>query len=227
MGRPSIGKTAMTSTERSRRRRAGLATKLATKPAEPATKPNATKLDAVATKLNAVVSAAKDAEIAQLKARVRELEVRLRAVAGSRHAESRGVVVDTKLKKLIRRLDSPENDNEAAAALRKLASELQARERGFEKLADLTTQWDQEDAVVRPPKPKPVDWPEIESAVKTCTEEKTKVTMSAVLKAVYASVPKECQEELRQHSDRFIHGCLHRLGFRRRGGMTYERSASP
>jgi hypothetical protein len=44
---------------------------------------------------------------------------------------------DTKLMKLIRRLNSPENDHEAVGALRVLAAELQAIGRGFQELADL------------------------------------------------------------------------------------------
>jgi DNA repair exonuclease SbcCD ATPase subunit len=163
----------------------------------------------------------------QLKERLAALE-RERA-AWSRGAASRGAVVgrgeDTKLKKLIRRLDSP-SDNEAAGALRALARELQARGRGFQELGDLTAQWDQEDAVVRPPKPKPVDWTEVENTVKTYTEGKTKVTINTVLKAVYAHMPKEQQAEFRGQSARvnFIDGYLGRLGFRRRGEMTYERT---
>jgi ParB family chromosome partitioning protein len=63
MGRPPIGKVAMTSTERSRRYRAGLTAKpAATKPAEHATKPEPDY---------------RDAEIAQLKAHIIELEAAL------------------------------------------------------------------------------------------------------------------------------------------------------
>ena len=148
MGRPPIGKVAMTNTERSSRYRAGLAaqpaaTKFATKPS--ATKP-ATKL---ATKLSPESEASEDQEIAKLKARMRELEAELAHARSRREAEvgrlgaaadtpkhhlpeSRGAAVkeDTKLMKLIRRLDSPNNDNEAVGAVRELARELQAREIG-------------------------------------------------------------------------------------------------
>jgi hypothetical protein len=143
----------------------------------------------------------------------------------SRRADAKG---DTVLMKLIRRLDSP--DSEAVAALRKLASELQSRGRGFQELADLTARWDQEDAVVRPPKPKPIDWPEVERAVKMYTEGKTKVTINKVTAAVYDHVPalkrSERSEEVRSdYVYGFLVGCLERLGFRRRGEMTYERRA--
>jgi hypothetical protein len=68
MGRPPIGTVAMTSTERSRRRRAALATK----PAEPATKPSAATKPA--TKPSPAPDPAKDREIAELKARIAGLE---------------------------------------------------------------------------------------------------------------------------------------------------------
>ena len=137
----------------------------------------------------------------------------------------------TKLHKLIRRLDSPDNDNEAAMALRALASELQARGRGFKELADLTTQWDQADAAVRPPKLKPIDWSEVESAIKNYTEGKTKVTINKVGNAVNAHVPALHEHRRREggafcvHEHDYMVGCLRRLGFVQRGEMTYERAA--
>jgi hypothetical protein len=238
MGRPPIGKTAMTGAERVQRhrlmKRAELRAALssAPKPKEPA-----------ATKLLPAPDAAKDQEIAKLKARVRELEVEVqrrdrtaaemleavRSAAGEplKHSASRGAAVkeDTELMRLIRRLDSPNDDNEAVGAVRKLASELQARGRGFQQLADLTVQWDQEDAIVRMPKPKPVDWSKVESIVKTYAEGRTKVTYNAVSKAVYAHMPEEQEEKLREHSASFIIGCLRRLGFVARSENTWERTA--
>jgi hypothetical protein len=182
-----------------------------------------------------------------MKARIAELEAKLERERGQRVAErnphvmrlraaaenpkqqrpeSRGAAGkgDSKLMKLIRRLDSPDNDNEAAGALRMLAGELQARGRGFQELADLTAQWDQEDAAARPPKPKPVDWSEVESVIKTYTEGKTKVTVNAVSKPVYAHVRREQEPELREHGVGFIDRCLR--GFVRRGESTYERTAA-
>jgi hypothetical protein len=155
-----------------------------------------------------------------------------------RRPESRRTAVEegkaSLLHKLIRRLDAPENDNEAAIALRALASELQVRGKGFQELADLTTQWDAEDRAVRPPKRKPIDWPEVERAIKTYTEGKTKVTMNKVMRAVYAQVPA-LNLKLDDPSDwgmsvniaQFFHGCLHRLGFKNRPGReTWEREAA-
>src|SRR5262245_35838901 len=67
MGRPPIGKVAMTSTERSRRRRAGLAANsAATKPVEPATKPQG--------KPERDPPGPDPAALAQAKARIIELE---------------------------------------------------------------------------------------------------------------------------------------------------------
>src|SRR5262245_41627533 len=70
MGRPPIGKVAMTSTERSRRYRAGLAAKPApaTKPAEPATKPGPDRRDEKI--------AALERQLAQAHKRIAELERR-------------------------------------------------------------------------------------------------------------------------------------------------------
>jgi hypothetical protein len=137
---------------------------------------------------------------------------------------------DTKLKKLIRRLQSPNNDHEAVAALRALTSELQARGRGFQELSDLTTEWDREDAVLRPPPPPAVDWSAVESVIKTYTEGKKRVTINKVGKALNAHVPVLEQHrrgrggfEFCLHEELYIHCCLQRLGFRKCGEMTYER----
>jgi hypothetical protein len=77
MGRPPIGKVAMTSTERSRRYRAGLSTKpaAATKPAEHATKQEAGPRPAPERDWGAELRQ-REAEITQLKARIAELETK-------------------------------------------------------------------------------------------------------------------------------------------------------
>jgi hypothetical protein len=253
VGRPPIGKIAMTSTERSHRHRLKL------RQEQPDTKPakkwNDDTFAALQDRIRTLEAECArnrkrivelEAELAHqpakspipadaagpFKARIRELEAelaRLRAAKPTR-PESRGDAAtkeDTKLMKLIRRLDSPENDHEAVSALHLLASELQARGRGFQELADLTAQWDQEDAAVRPPKPKPVDWPEVERAVATYAEGKTKVTMNKVIAAVYEQVPalKGQAGDGGVSTARFFAGCLGRLGFTAsRSGMTYERA---
>jgi hypothetical protein len=77
---------------------------------------------------------------------------------------------------------------------------------------------------------RPIDWPEVESAVKAYTEGKIRVTINAVLKAVYARVPaldtRDRHEKLGMHVWRYVIGCLQRLGFRQRGEMTFERAGS-
>jgi len=62
---------------------------------------------------------------------------------------------DTRLKKLIRMLDSS-NEVEVLTAARALVSELQAIGKDLQALANLTVQWEKE-ATQRPIKPKPVD----------------------------------------------------------------------
>jgi uncharacterized coiled-coil protein SlyX len=82
MGRPPIGKVAMTSTERSRRYRAGLATKPATKPApasDPATDARIHELEA---------------ELAQARKRIADLERRGEDRLTRSHREERGRPVE-------------------------------------------------------------------------------------------------------------------------------------
>jgi hypothetical protein len=77
---------------------------------------------------------------------------------------------------------------------------------------------------------RPIDWSEVESAVKTYAEGKTRVTINAVLKAAYARVPaldKQDRDEVpSERIGAFVIGILHRLGFHQRGEMTYERTGS-
>jgi hypothetical protein len=117
---------------------------------------------------------------------------------------------DTRLMKLIRRLDSPENEHEAASALRMLASELQARGRSFQKLADLTAQWDQEDATAQP-KAKPFEWSKIESAVTLYTQDKNKITMNKLLRAIKEMVKETPPDMMVEY--RYITARLRNLGF--------------
>jgi hypothetical protein len=177
---------------------------------------------------------AKDREIASLKARIAELEAAARrsdAIPPFRSFDPLRTPTtgDTRLMKLIRRLDAPENEHEAAGAARMLANELQARGRSFQGLANLTAQWDREDAATRKPKPRPVDWPEVERAIEACVDGKTKVSMNAVFKAIGARVPafgeyREAGFGRTKHS--FVDRCLQRLGFiASRSRLTYERSA--
>jgi hypothetical protein len=248
MGRPPIGKVAMTSTERSRRYRAGLAAKpAATKTAEPATKPKAEpeRDDR---------SAEKDREIAQLKARIAELEseraqrdARIRelepalARAREKHKHSESVLdaslatqathgsgPNAQISKFIRHLGNA-NQAEATTAAQKLVSGLTASESDRHALAELWEKHCEEHARQHPPKPKPIDWSEVERAIKTFAEGKTKVTINKVFTAVHAQVPEF--EQWHGWGDsprkgRFIRDCLSRLGFAAsRSGLTFERAA--
>src|SRR5262245_24511677 len=122
MGRPPIGKVAMTAAERVQRYRIKHAV------GKPVTKRNEID-DSAKDRAIAGLKAcndAKDREIADLKARIAELETAAKvATTDLKHhrGESRRVSEgeDTKLRKIIRRLDSPENEHEAVSALRALA----------------------------------------------------------------------------------------------------------
>jgi hypothetical protein len=124
MGRPPIGKIAMTATERSRRYRAGLATK-----PTPATKPEpiATKPEPVATKPAEAAIAAKDREIAQLKERIAELESQLRSAAqpAGTHALTAteyNVLLKCNSSNVVARLNDPELTQRFDEATRLLTS---------------------------------------------------------------------------------------------------------
>jgi hypothetical protein len=231
MGRPPIGKHAMTDAERQRRHRAQF------RDSKPVTKP-------------AEADKAKDREIASLRARIAELE-REKAQREARDREFVGALAsdrgkhrpseslstrattqdsgsNTQISKFIRHLGNA-NEAEAAAAARKLVSRLAASESDRHALAELWEKHCKEQARQRPPKPKPVDWPEVENAIKTYAEGKTKVNLNRLAKAIYAKVPalNDNLEELRgDQIYGFFIGRLRRLGFVKRGEWTYERTAS-
>jgi hypothetical protein len=235
MGRPPIGKHAMSGAERQRR----YLEKLLGGKSTVSSVTKQTKADE-----------AKDREIAALKARIATLE-RERAqheahdrefVAApprkrekhrpseslSTHTTTQGSGSNTQISKFIRHLGNA-NEAEAAAAARKLVSRLAASESDRHALAELWEKHCNEQARQRPPKPKPVDWPEVGRAIKTYAEGKTKVNLNSLAKAIYAKVPalNDNLEELRgDQIYGFIVGCLRRLGFVKRGEWTYERAAS-
>jgi hypothetical protein len=189
--------------------------------------------------------AARDTRIDALKARVAELESELtreRAKAkpakhdgrahqtaqltGSHRRETgetklrEGSGPNAQISKLIRHLGNA-NEAEAAAAARKLVSKLAESESDRHALAELWEKHCEEQARQRPPKPKPVDWPEVERAIKTYAEGKTKVNLNRLGKALYAQVP--ALKGVEQDPYGFFIRCLRGLGFVRRGEMTYER----
>jgi hypothetical protein len=219
MGRPPIGKVAMTATERSHRFRAKQRAKQpATKPAKPATK----------------LSVADAATIAALKTRNRELEAdvaRLTAELSKQQSlrrESRGITIkhtktgdDARHMMLIRQLGDTTSDR--SKAVKALANELQAIGKDFNDLAEATAPWLKE-AAQRPSKPKPIDWKAVEAAIARFTEGKSKVNTDAVWRAIVADVPA-LKDQDQQHAAHYLFRCLRRLGFTaNRTGQTYARA---
>jgi hypothetical protein len=226
MGRPPIGKVAMTNTERSRRRRAGLATTRAAP--KPATKPDAPKPPEPATKPPGPEIAWFKSRIVELeakeramKARIAELEA-LPAAKPATAAPERVKLGMDDYNKLVRRLHPDAwaylNDETLTDALKEA---FQIHQRLFEPVKE---------AAQRERK-RPVDWREVENALKAYAEGKTKVTMNKLFAAVYAQVPhlKGSEEGGRggENTYSFIARYLMRsLGFTAsRSGLTYERTA--
>jgi hypothetical protein len=222
MGRPPIGKVAMTGAERLRRYHLKRAQAVTAR---------IRALQAEVARLKAEKPQARSATDAEpLKARIAELAAELArerrqrpAEPAHEHTTSRAAPHHTprkidpkdesKLMKRIRRLDSP--DSEVVAAVRALANELKARGRGFQELGDLTAVWDAEDAAQQPKKPKSVDWDAVKSAIDQYVDGKTRVTINLVIRAVDAKVPtyKQQSSELRYQSHGFIIRHLRSLGF--------------
>jgi hypothetical protein len=186
--------------------------------------------------------AAKDARIRELEAalaqahkRIAELE---RRGAGPQLTRShrreadgvfnevgklRGSGPNAQISKFIRHLGNA-NEAEATAAARKLVSGLAASESDRHALAELWENHCKEQARQRPPKPKPIDSPDVERAIKTYAEGKTKVNFNKLAKAVRDQVPA-LKDQHGEHTYHFIVRCLRRLGFVKRGEWTYERTA--
>jgi hypothetical protein len=234
MGRPPIGKVAMTNTERSRRRRAALAASPhATKPTEPATKPYVTEPPAHATKPGPDPRDAEIArltrEVAQAKARIAELEreraERTAVPQAKSPDEARGRPVKRELiGKFIRMIGDP-SENEARLAGERLVGALAASKDTRHALADL---WDQhcEAERKRPTMPQPIDWPKIEATLVAYADGKTKLGMNAVLKAVKAAEPAADRQD--REGNQVIHHhiilVLQRLGFTlSASGLTFHR----
>jgi chromosome segregation ATPase len=184
------------------------------------------------------------AELATKQTRIRELEAEVTRYRQSgaaieqmiaEHRRSGGTAarrsIDAKdestLMKLIRRLDSP--GKEVEAAVRALGNELKARGRGFQELGDLTSAWDAEDAARQPKKLKPIDWDAVKSAVDQYVDGKTKVNIYQIFrKAIWAKVPalNEQRSELGKQAQEFVERHLRSLGFTIRSHSTAERKAA-
>jgi hypothetical protein len=209
MGRPPIGKRAMTSTERSRRYRAGLATK-----------PTATKPSADAN--------------AELKRRIRELEARIRELESEDAGAEKPVPIPSRVHvkpsgpqelrgnvgKMIRMLGSPE-DGVVLAAARALA-----RTKDLHALAQVAEAWEKQQIGQQPvKKPVQINWPIVEEFVGRFTAGKKQLRFGQVLVAVHAEIPAT-----REHQEGtwvYIQGCLQRLGFKpSSSGLTWTLAGS-
>jgi hypothetical protein len=215
MGRPPIGKVAMTGAERTRLYR------LRRGPAKPAPKSDA---HAALKAENAALKAAIEKLKAQgdgnaaLRARIAELEMQLaheRSAQAAAEAEPSkpggNEAMGKRVFKLVLRLDSP-NDNEALLAARKLVRELKAIGSDLRTLAAaLETEWEKQQKA-KPAPPPPIDFSEVEAAVKRYAADRTTVNFNRMWRALKAEVPA-----LDVHRGRnvahYLMGCLRRLGF--------------
>ena len=233
MGRPPIGKTAMTAAERMRRHR------LKHTAAKPAAKPSA---DTAATTIAALrkelatamvriaelekVGAAAAAETIALKAARREAAEAKHSKPGIDDGDQAAAAgpLGKKVFKILLKLDD-DNDHTVLVAARKLVGDLKASGSDLRTLANsLGAEWaKQEKAKPRPPPP--LDWSELEAAVTRYATDRTTVRFNAVWKALKAEVPalKNHRDE-GNHLARFIQGSLRRLGFTASSsGLTWSR----
>jgi hypothetical protein len=228
MGRPPIGKVAMSGAERMRRLRAKHpVTKPVTKPASA----DSARLEARIRKLEDENANLRD-ENAKLRARAETRSTSdggaLAAAEGAKHQRPEKFKQDkdddNRISKLIRRLDSPE-DNAVLKTARSLVSELQTDGKNLQFLSDLFhQQWKKENAE-RPTKPKPIDYSQIEAIVRRYTDGKTKVNIEAVVTAIFAEVPA-WRGQLGRDGAKYIERCMQRRGFTLRGRKTWERKCA-
>jgi hypothetical protein len=246
MGRPPLGKQAMSDAERQRRHRAAHpVTKPVTKPAAQAAAQAAAEIAALKAQIASLKAriAELDRDNVALKARIAELETeiaRLRVGAGRgdaapaangsgpRAGAARGDAApaanssgpNAQISKFIRHLGNA-NQVEAEVAARKLVSGLAASESDRHTLAELWEKHCEKQARQRPPRPEPVDWPEVKRAVKRYAEFKTKVNINNVHKAIRTQMPALTGGT---NTFNYLIRCLEELGFVvKRGQWTYER----
>jgi hypothetical protein len=222
MGRPPIGKRAMSNTERSRRRRQRLrdgATK-------PATKPSAADADeivALKTRIGEL-----EAEVARLmteNTRLRRISPTTPSVAArARPARDDAPASPNRLRKFIRMLSSS-TDQDVLNSAHALDRGLRAIGKDLHALADLTKQWDAEITKQHPPKPKPIHWPDVEAVITKFVDGKTKIRTNDVLRVVHAEVPGTLV--MLEIVPAYVDRCLRRLGFTAgSSGLTYTRAAA-
>jgi hypothetical protein len=167
-------------------------------------------------------------------------ERKQREAAEAKHSKSGGNVDDEdqsyeaaaagpmgkRVFKLVLRLDSP-NDNEALLAVRKLVGELKANGSDLRVLATaLETEWEKQQKA-KPAPPPPIDFSEVETAVKRYAADRTKVRFNLMWKALVAEMPvlDKAFAHRGGHVTRYIMGCLRRLGFTgSSSGRTWHRT---
>ena len=229
MGRPPLGKVAMTSTERSHRHRAKTQSPPLT---DAARKAELTRLRTRIAALEAEITRPKQAtdpkRLADLEKRnvALEAEIARLRTAPPRPAEraastGNGKAADGRAYKLLRMLDSS-NDNEILKAARTLAASYDLRALGT-ALDDAHTKQQK-----KPPPPPPIDWPKVEATIKAYAEGKTKVIVNQLWKAIHRAMPELAKPGA---DDTGVHECiigtLSRLGFARsQSGGTFSRPAA-
>jgi hypothetical protein len=202
-----------------RRRRAG------SKPAQPKPGRERTAKPSAAATIDALQK-----ELAAAKARFAELEVQLArrdaALARERSAPAEEAAVEVggepmgkRVFKLVLRLDSP-NDNEALLAVRKLVRALKANGSDVRTLAaGMEAEWEKQQKAKRP-----IDFSEVETAVKRYATDRTTVKYKAMWEALVAEVPALVNHRGKDVTV-YIHRCLRHLGFAgSSSGLTWHRT---
>jgi hypothetical protein len=128
--------------------------------------------------------------------------------------------------KLVLRLDSP-NDHEVLSAARKLVHGLKANGSDLRTLANaLETEWEKQQKK-KPAPPPPIDFSEVEAAVKRYAADKATVNLHRMWKALQTEMPSfgEYRDESGGATTaNYLIGCLRRLGFTgSSSGLTWHR----
>lgn len=221
MGRPPIGKTAMTDAERQRRHRAQFRdSKPVTKPAKPD-----------ATRWQGEIAALKD-ENAKLKAEL--ARERLRVAAEAKHSKpdvddgdqaAAAGPLGKKVFKILLKLDDA-NDNTVLVAARTLVSNLKANGSDLRILADaLGAELEKQEKAKPAPQPD-IDFAAVKAVVTRYAADRTTVKYNAVWRAVVAAMPILDEPGVTHGSgiSRYIQGCLRRLGFKgSSSGLSWSR----
>jgi hypothetical protein len=171
---------------------------------------------------------ARDDGNAALKARITELEMQLahkrstRAAAEASNEAAAVELVGKRVFKLLLRLDSP-NDNEVLLAAQKLVRELKANGSDLRTLAAaLETEWEKQQKA-KPAPPPPIDFSEVEAAIKRYAADRTTVNFNRMWKALKAEMPA-LDAYRGAEVPRYMQRCLQHLGFAgSSSGLTWHR----